>query len=173
MGLVNLRGFDGRLSFAAPPRLRSEPLAKKDIARIAKAISIPPDNWVGHAWGDNGAPWMMVQLANPETVRAVKVDRSKLLASDYVGLIGVGDEDSGYACEVRALFSEGEDPVTGSLNAAAAQWMRERSVVPSQYHVSQGSQVGRNGQVFVRDDGENIWIGGRVRVVIAGTVTLP
>lgn len=172
VGLVELRGLDGRLSFAAPPRLRSDPLTKKDITRIAKAIGVPAAQWVAHAWGDNGAPWMMVQLTDPEAVRAVKVDRSKLLASDYVGLIGIGDEASDYECEVRAIFSEGEDPVTGSLNAAAAQWLRERAVAPSRYRVQQGSQVGHNGEVFVIDDGEHIWISGRVRVVIAGTVTL-
>jgi predicted PhzF superfamily epimerase YddE/YHI9 len=62
--------------------------------------------------------------------------------------------------------------VTGSLNAAVAQWLRGRGVVPSDYVATQGSQLGRHGEIFVHDDGSDIWIGGRVRTVISGTVDL-
>ena len=40
------------------------------------------------------------------------------------------------------------------------------------YVATQGSQLGRHGEIFVTDDGTDIWIGGRVRTVIAGTVEL-
>jgi PhzF family phenazine biosynthesis protein len=172
VGLVQLRGIDGRLAFAAPPRRRSEPLNEAEIARIASAIDIPQTAWVAHAWGDNGAPWMMVQLADAATVRAVAVNRAQLGTDDFVGLIGLEDGSSPYAYEVRGVFTEGEDPVTGSLNAVAAQWLRERGIVPSDYVVCQGSQVRRRGEIFIHDDGQQLWIGGRVRSVITGQVQL-
>ncbi|MBA3022234.1 PhzF family phenazine biosynthesis protein [Propionicimonas sp.] len=173
IGLVELRGQDGRLAFAAPPRLRSEKLGRTEVARIARAIGIPAKEWVAHAWGDNGAPWMMVQLADAEAVRRVEVNRGKLGASDFVGLIGLEADGGRYAYEVRAVFTEGEDPVTGSLNAAAAQWMRERKLVPASYLVTQGSAIGRHGEISVYDDGERIWISGKVRKVISGELSYP
>jgi predicted PhzF superfamily epimerase YddE/YHI9 len=45
--------------------------------------------------------------------------------------------------------------------------------VPSSYIATQGSQVGRHGEIFVDDDGTDIWIGGRSRTVISGQVDLP
>lgn len=45
-------------------------------------------------------------------------------------------------------------------------------VVPSSYLATQGSQLGRHGEIFVDDDGTDLWIGGRVRPVISGTVDL-
>lgn len=173
IGLVELRGQDGKLAFAAPPRLRDGKLGRAEVARIARAIGIPAKEWVAHAWGDNGAPWMMVQLADAAAVRAVEVNRAKLAGTDFVGLIGLEPEGGRYAYEVRAVFTEGEDPVTGSLNAAAAQWMRERTLVPASYLVTQGSAIGRNGEIAVYDDGERIWISGRVRKVISGDLDLP
>jgi len=172
VGLVQLRGIDGRLAFAAPPRRRSEPLGDAEIDRIATAIGVPATAWVAHAWGDNGAPWMMVQLADAETVRVVNVASAALEEADFVGLIGMESADSPYAYEVRGFSSDGEDPVTGSLNAAAAQWLREREAVPVDYLVCQGSQVGHRGEIFVHDDGQQIWISGRVRPVITGQVRL-
>jgi PhzF family phenazine biosynthesis protein len=173
IGLVELRGQDGRLAFAAPPRLRSEKLGRTEVARIARAIGIPAKEWVAHAWGDNGAPWMMVQLADAEAVRNVEVSRAKLAATDFVGLIGLEPAGDKYAYEVRALLAEGEDPVTGSLNASAAQWMRERQLVPPTYLVTQGSAIGRHGEISVYDDTERIWISGKVRKVISGELSYP
>jgi len=53
-----------------------------------------------------------------------------------------------------------------------AQWLRGRDLVPSSYRAAQGAGVGRAGEVVVTDDGRDIWIGGRVQPVIAGTVVL-
>jgi PhzF family phenazine biosynthesis protein len=173
IGLVELRGQDGKLAFAAPPRLRSEKLGKAEVAKIAKVIGIPAKEWVAHAWGDNGAPWMMVQLADSEAVRHAAVKRAALAPGQHLGLIGLEPEDSRFAYEVRGIVPEFEDPVTGSLNAAAAQWMRERALVPSSYLVTQGSQVGRHGEISIYDDSERIWISGRVRKVISGELSYP
>lgn len=87
------------------------------------------------------------------------------------------------AFEVRAFFpaapdADGrvtvgfEDPVTGSLNASLAQWLREEDLAPATYVASQGTAVQRAGRVHVRDDGERIWVGGDCAVCISGVVAL-
>ncbi len=169
-GLVRVRVNADRLAFAAPPRRRSGPLDEAHLAIAEGALGMPRTDWVAHEWGDNGPPWMMVELTDADAVRRAWVDRTWLGPRDYLGLVGLGPDE--YAYEVRGIVGHWEDPVTGSLNAAVAQWLRSRGVVPATYVATQGSEVGRHGEVFVHDDGMEIWIGGRVRTVISGTVDL-
>ncbi len=44
------------------------------------------------------------------------------------------------AYEVRAFTTQFEDPVTGSFNGGAAQFMRSRNLVPARYTATQGTQ---------------------------------
>jgi predicted PhzF superfamily epimerase YddE/YHI9 len=170
VGLVRVRQDGGCLAFAAPPRLRTGPLDEAHLAIAEAALGMPRTDWVAHEWGDNGAPWMMVELEDADAVRRAWVDGTQLGRHDFLGLVGLSRD--AYAYEVRGLLAHAEDPVTGSLNAAVAQWLRARGVVPDTYLVTQGSQVGRHGEILVHDDGEEIWIGGRTRTVISGTVDL-
>jgi len=170
VGLVRLLIEDDQVAFAAPPRRRTGPLDEASIARVEAVIGIPRTDWVAHEWGDNGPPWMMVELADAEAVRNVRFDHSRLGSLEHLGLIG--RSEGPFAYEVRGQVGAWEDPVTGSLNASVAQWLRARGVVPSDYVATQGSQLGRRGEIFVHDDGTDIWIGGRVRPIISGTVDL-
>lgn len=170
VGLVRVRLDGDRPAFAAPPRRRTGPLDEAHIAIAEAALGIPRGDWLAHEWGDNGAPWMMVQLGDADAVRNAWVDRSQLGEHDFLGLVGMSD--GRYAYEVRGVLRDTEDPVTGSLNAAVAQWLRGRGVVAASYVATQGSQVGRHGEVFVDDDGADVWIGGRTRALISGELDL-
>ena len=70
----------------------------------------------------------------------------------------VGSRASGDGCafEVRAFFpgnnGMAEDPVTGSLNAALAQWLIGAGLAPDSYIASQGTALGRAGRVHVERD---------------------
>ncbi|HQZ00811.1 MAG TPA: PhzF family phenazine biosynthesis protein [Propionicimonas sp.] len=169
-GLVQLHLDDDRLAFAAPVRLRTGPLDPATVQLAEAVLGIPSNEWVAHEWGDNGPPWMMIQLADAAAVRAASIDHSRLGPTQHLGLIGLSEGPSAY--EVRGFVGNWEDPVTGSLNAAAAQWLRARSLVPPTYMATQGSRLGRRGEIFVHDDGTAIWIGGRVRTVVSGTADL-
>jgi PhzF family phenazine biosynthesis protein len=170
VGLVRVRTDGDRLSFAAPARRRSGPLDAASRAVAEATLGVPQDAWVSHEWGDNGPPWMMVELADDAAVRTLRPDLTQLGVHQHLGVVGRGA--GAYAYEVRGFVGRWEDPVTGSLNAAVAQWLRGRGVVPSGYVATQGSQLGRHGEIFVTDDGTDVWIGGRVRSVIAGSVDL-
>ena len=77
--------------------------------------------------------------------------------------------------EVRALVgaTTSEDPVTGSLNAALAQWLSGEGWLQLPYMASQGSCVGRDGQVLAQADAQGrIWIGGHTVTGVSGRVLL-
>ena len=67
-----------------------------------------------------------------------------------------------------------EDPVTGSANACIAAQLAQAGTLPGadgRYVASQGRELGRDGRVAVRVDTEGeVWIGGQVQQVIAGTL---
>lgn len=178
IGLVEIRRDADRLAFAAPGLRRSGPIAEDELTRVRDALGLDADHVLGAAWVDNGPPWMGLRLDSARRVLDVRPDYAALGLRD-VGLIGAYDPgdrpEPGADFEVRA-FAPGvavpEDPVTGSLNAGLAVWLRGDGVLPRGYVVSQGTALGRAGRVFVDDDGDHIWVGGRSVTVIDGTVAL-
>ena len=83
---------------------------------------------------------------------------------------------SAIAFELRAFFPGvaglTEDPVTGSLNAAVAQWLIGSGRAPDSYQAAQGTALDRAGRITVERDGDTIWVGGRCWTVVGGTVDL-
>merc|ERR1711920_575096 len=120
---------------------------------------------------------MGLLLPSAEHVLAVKPDPS-ILSGLEIGLIGAYPSNQEHGCdfEVRAFFRGGsgftEDPVTGSLNAALAQWLIGSNRAPEQYLVSQGTKIGRGGRVSVEKVGEDIWVGGQSTTCVDGEVLL-
>jgi PhzF family phenazine biosynthesis protein len=175
VGLVRIRRDGQRLAFAAPPRIRSGPLDEADVARIARGLGIARSDILAHAWCQNGPPWRAVMLRSAEQVLACKPD-SALLSGWEVGIVGPQAAGHDTQFEVRAFFTGNsgiaEDPVTGSLNAALAQWLIGDGLAPPSYVAAQGTAMGRAGRVFVQQDGADFWIGGHSVTVIDGSVTL-
>lgn len=185
VGLVKIRRDGQRLAFAAPPLLKSGPLPEADVALIARGLGVAREDIVAHAWCDNGPNWRGVMLRSAEQVLALKPDGAVLAGLD-VGVVGPrgkvgvtapqapgGDTDF----EVRAFFPGNngltEDPVTGSLNAALAQWLMGAGLAPARYVAAQGTVLNRAGRVHIeRDDEGTIWVGGESVSCIQGQVTL-
>ena len=173
-GLVRIRRSPGdRLSFAAPPRLRSGPLDDSDVDLLISGLGLRPADVKSHQWCDNGPGWMVLLLDSSSTLRNVRPDPSSIGHLD-IGLVAPSDGPEDF--EVRAFFPGNsgvtEDPVTGSLNAAIGQWFRESGVATSSYTASQGTALGRHGVVYVDFEDENVWVGGECVTVVAGSVTL-
>jgi PhzF family phenazine biosynthesis protein len=173
-GLVRIRREGDVLAFAAPPLQRGGPLDEADVERIARGLGLQRSDIVDHQWCDNGPGWQAVLLESADRVLAIKPDPA-LLAGIDVGVVGPhpsGDIDY----EVRAFFPGNsgltEDPVTGSLNAALAQWLIGSGRAPETYIAAQGTALGRAGRVHVMREGEDIWVGGRCVTVISGEVEL-
>ena len=173
-GLVRVRVDGDTLAFAAPPRTRTGPLSDGVLDAALEFLNLPPGAVVDHEWGVNGPEWAMLRLADDQAVRDVRPAGPRDLGF-FVGVVGLAPAGSPFAYEVRGLIPGPilvEDPVTGSLNAAAAQWLRGSGLVPARYRAVQGGQLGHAGLLAIEDDGTDLWVGGRVIGVVSGTVDL-
>ena len=176
VGLVPIKRDGARLAFAAPPLRRSGPLDEADVALIARGLGIARDAIVAHAWCENGPPWRGVMLRTAAQVLALKPNATVLAGLD-IGVVAPQPADADTAFEVRAFFHThdtlSEDPVTGSLNAAVAQWLIGAGLAPDRYVAAQGTAMGRAGRVHIeRDAGGTIWVGGASVTCISGQVVL-
>ena len=178
VGLVKLRrgGGGALLAFAAPPLIKSGPLDEADVQLIARGLGVARSDITAHAWCDNGPNWRGVMLQSAAQVLALKPDGAVLAGLD-IGVVGPHPAGSDTAYEVRAFFpgNQGlaEDPVTGSLNAALAQWLIGAGLAPERYVAAQGTAMAREGRVHIeRDASGSIWVGGASVTCIDGRVTL-
>jgi PhzF family phenazine biosynthesis protein len=184
LGLIKIRRDGAKLAFAAPPLLKSGPLPEADVTVIARGLGVERSEIVAHAWCDNGPNWRGVMLASAEQVLALKPDAAVLAGLDIgvvgprgkVGVVGAQTNSNDTQFEIRAFFPGNngmtEDPVTGSLNAAVAQWLIGAGIAPSGYIAAQGTAMGRAGRVHVSSVGDDMWIGGDSVTCIEGSVTL-
>ena len=176
VGLVRIRRDGERLAFAAPPLRRSGPLDEADVALIARGLGLSRDDVVAHAWCENGPPWRGVMLRSAAQVLALKPNASVLAGLD-IGVVAPQPAGADTAFEVRAFFHThetlSEDPVTGSLNAAVAQWLIGARLAPDRYVAAQGTAMGRAGRVYIERDADGtIWVGGASVTCISGQVTV-
>lgn len=155
--------------------MRTGPLDEPFLAEVAAALGIGRSSILAHQWVDNGPGWAVVQLATAAEVLALEPDLAKLSPAK-VGVLGAYPDGSPYAYETRA-FAPGigvpEDPVTGSLNAAVAQWLLRSGAVPPAFRISQGSRLGRAGAIEAAADPDgSVWVGGRCATLVRGSVVL-
>lgn len=173
-GLVELRRAGDRLAFAAPPLIRSGPVAPWDLATIVRGLGVAESDIVDSQWVDNGPGWVAVLLSSADAVLAVEPDYG-LLSGFNLGVVGPHPEQSDTAFELRAFIADGaakEDPVTGSLNASVARWLIDSGRAPARYVAAQGSCVARRGRVYIEDTADGLWIGGDTVIGIVGELTL-
>lgn len=164
-----------RTAAAAPPLLHGGPVNAETRATLARALQIDPAAVVDAAWADNGPGWIAVLLESAEAVLAVEPVRhwdGRL----EIGLVGAHPAGAPVAWEIRTLFTDAfggiiEDPVTGSFNASAAQWLYESGRVTGGYVAAQGTRLDRRGRIFVEyDAGGQAWIGGRSMTIAEGSL---
>jgi PhzF family phenazine biosynthesis protein len=71
-GLVPVRRIDGRLSFQAPPLVRSGPAKPELVDEIAGVLRTGRDSIIDSQWVDNGPGWVAVLLTDAASVLALK-----------------------------------------------------------------------------------------------------
>jgi PhzF family phenazine biosynthesis protein len=173
-GLVRVRYGGGRLAFAAPPLTRSGPVVEQDLQRIAAGLGLPREALLDASWLVNGPEWIGVLLESAEQVLALRPDYAAMHGLT-VGVIGPYEEGAPAAFEVRTFIpgdAAPEDPVTGSFNAGAAQWLIGTGRAPASYVASQGTVLGRKGLIHIESEGDDIWVGGNAVTCIRGAVDL-
>jgi len=176
-GLIDIRKSGSRWAFAAPPLLRSGPLAESDIAEVAAALGIDRSDVLNASWADNGPGWVAVVLPSAAHVLALDPHLDARGRFRSVGVIGAHTDGSSDATfEVRAFMSVQagtEDPVTGSLNAALGQWLIPTGQAPREYIAAQDTKLRRRGRVYVSLVDDQVWVGGDTVLGIRGEVALP
>lgn len=174
-GLVRIRREENRLAFAAPPLIRGGDVAPEDLNEITAYLGVDHDQVVAAQWADNGPGWVALLLSDAEAVLALRPRAAGAGRFSDVGVIGPYPPGSKVDFEVRAFTSMvglGEDPVTGSLNAALGQWLIPTGRAPSSYVAGQGTVLGRRGRVHVSKLGDDVWVGGNTITGVAGTTHL-
>jgi PhzF family phenazine biosynthesis protein len=171
-GLIPLRRNQQGLAFSAPPLLRDGPLDDAKIDEIVELLGIRRSDIVEARWADNGPGWAAVLLSSAEAVLAIEPSRGHPRRID-VGVIGPYPAGSDIAFELRTFFSDQhgaivEDPVTGSFNASAAQWMLASGRARSPYLASQGTRLGRRGRIRIDEEDGALWIGGATATLFSG-----
>lgn len=165
-----------KLAFGAPPTdIRS--MCTDRFEAIAETLEIPRSAILHTAELDNGPVWQVLQLESAEAVLAVDSSRVRWPKFNAIGLIGAHPPGAECDYEVRMLApSSGmsEDPITGSLNAAIAHWMRAEGRLPGPITVAQGTAINRCGRVSIRpgEAESDIMIGGQTHILIQGAVML-
>lgn len=172
VGLVEVRIEGELLAFKAPPLVKGGPLSAEERAEVARLTGVDEAGIVDAVHANNGPGWKLLRLRSAAAVLAAQPVARALLGTD-VGLVGPHD-DSDPAWEVRAFFANAngelkEDPVTGSLNAATAQYLFASGLAQDRYIAGQGQQIGADGRVHCRIEPDGaVWIGGRVDTIAAG-----
>lgn len=173
VGLVEVRREIGQLAFRAPALVRSGPLSAEDRAEAIRVAGVDEDAVVAAVHASNGPNWKLLHLRSLDDLLAAEPVARASVPTD-VGLVAPHPEGGRVAYEVRAFFADAtgrlaEDPVTGSLNAAIAQYLFEGGLAADEYVAAQGQKAGADGRVHVRRDSDGaVWVGGVVRAVAMG-----
>lgn len=170
-GLIAIRRDGDLLSFAAPPTIRSGDLDEQYVGQIAEAFGVERSKILAHQWVDNGPGWAVVRLATAQEVLDLTPDLARI-PDAMVGAIGAYPEGAEHAFEMRTFapaLGIAEDPVCGSMNASVGQWLVRSGAVAGDYRVSQGSRLGRAGDIVITvgDDG-SVWVGGSTTTLFRG-----
>ena len=173
-GLVRVKHDAGRLAFAAPPLTRFEAADAAVRSQLAAGLRLPEASLLDASWLVNGPEWVGVLLESAEQVLAIEPDLVAM-GDLKVGVIGPHKPGSDVDFEVRTFIPGDamvEDPVTGSFNAGAAQWLIGTGRAPEEYVAAQGTALGRAGRIHVKAEDGDIWVGGASATCIQGTVLL-
>jgi PhzF family phenazine biosynthesis protein len=174
IGLVELRIDGEQLAFKAPACKRSE-LASGELQAITNALGISTSDVQQATVLDNGTEWLGLLLRDAESVLGLEPDHNALRTLRKVGVVGLYPPGAPCQLELRAFAAcQGilEDPVTGSLNAAVAEWLMDEQRVTERYVAAQGTRLGRMGRVHVKRAEGVIWVGGEVVVCVSGVLRI-
>ena len=173
VGLVDLRRTRDGFALAAPPLIRSGEPSAEDLAAAVASLRIRDEDVVDAQWTDNGPGWLAIRLADAGRVLAIVPDFAHMPFP--LGVVGPHPAGGPADFEVRAFvpgLGVPEDPVTGSLNAALAQWLIRSGPAPSTYTAAQGTRLQRRGRVHIEQADGHVWVGGDTVLGVTGTVML-
>ncbi|HXV83691.1 MAG TPA: PhzF family phenazine biosynthesis protein [Candidatus Binatia bacterium] len=183
-GLIELTVEDtesGKRILVQAPQAKVSQLIDNHNHWLASALGAAADSSHPPLRVDVGVVWLVANLGNAGAVAKLKPDLDTLLKISHetsaAGVTVFGRSDDGYTTlHVRSFapaLGVPEDPVCGSGNAGVAAFLLHtgmQSAFGSSYIARQGMQVGRDGRVAVRINGESIQIGGYAVTCVDGSL---
>ena len=133
---------------------------------------------------DNGPAWLFARVESADIVGRLAPDMTTVarLSRDFslTGIAVFALTDGETAVRIRCFAPAvgiPEDPVTGSANASLPAYLARYGLLGQtgrEYVVSQGTEIGRDGRVYVRvlDDAGRAEIGGQAVTVVDGEIQL-
>lgn len=180
VGVLELQ-VEGDILWLDSPAATNTPLEGGDVASLKKSLHA---DVVGTPMIINVGPrWLVAEVAGADAVAALDPDMP--LMADMSNRLQIGGvtvygaaSDGRSALHVRSFApAHGipEDPVCGSGNISVAAYLKmagQGSRFGQRYVARQGMQLGRDGQVSIRFEGEKIFIGGNAVTCVDGTLKL-
>lgn len=161
-------------AFLAPPT-RIAPMRPEVLSTICGALGIDADEVINAVRLDNGVVRNLIELAHASRILSLDATAVRKPAFEGVSVLGAYPAGSPVDYEVRNLTPASgaiEDPVTGSLIAATAYWLRKVGRLDRPCVMAQGTAIDREGRAFITPRAGDILIGGHTTIVIEGCVTL-
>lgn len=174
IGLVEI-DLSGRVpAFVAPPTTMA-PMHEGERQRICDALGIAAEEVRAAVTLDNGVERHLLELA--DAARVLSLDARAVSLPEFAGVSVMGRHPDGAEAdyETRNLTPASlavEDPITGSMNAAIAVWLKAEGRLSDELVIAQGTALGCAGRVHVTQRGDDVLIGGATTVVIEGTVDI-
>ena len=174
IGLVEI-DLDGPVPAFVAPFTQVTPMPEAERARICAALGIERGEVRSSVQLDNGVLRNLLELESAARVLSLDAATVSLPAFQGVSLMGAHAEGAGADFETRNLTPASlmeEDPITGSMNAAIAVWLQREGRLDRDIVIAQGTAMGCEGRVFVRQRDGDVMIGGQSTIVIEGVVDL-
>jgi PhzF family phenazine biosynthesis protein len=127
-----------------------------------------------------GPRWLVAELVDAEVVGSIAPDMAAVAALSVrleIGGVTVygAASDGRSAIHVRSFapaHAIPEDPVCGSGNISVAAYLKRAGRLGGGYVARQGMQLGRDGEVSIRFDGDRILLGGSAVTCIEGMLRI-
>jgi PhzF family phenazine biosynthesis protein len=167
------------------PKARIVEIAGDAHPQLRDALAGLSPGSLPQALVDGGRRWWLAEVADEATLRAAAPNWDAIgrlaVETDSMGLCAFArSDDPVYYLAVRAWVgapAQFEDAASGAANATLAAWLASQGALPGDggfYRISQGREVGHDAIIELRvDDDGDVWSGGRVQTVVAGTIDWP
>jgi PhzF family phenazine biosynthesis protein len=155
------------------------------VDELSASLGAPIGHEPSPASMDNGPVWLFVRLESGDAVAGLEPDMSAVAKLSrehrFSGIAAFALlEGDGPRVHIRCFapaFGVYEDPVTGSANAALPAYLARAGLLDTvgrKYISTQGTELGRDGRVYVRvlDEQGRAEIGGHAVTVIEGEIRL-
>jgi PhzF family phenazine biosynthesis protein len=181
VGILDLQ-VDGETLWLHSPPATDSLLGESDIDALEKSLE---SRVQGSPRIINVGPrWLVAELADASAVGALAPDMQRVVElSNRLSIGGVtvyGTSDDGEsAIHVRSFAPAhgiAEDPVCGSGNISVAAYLVKTGRakrVGERYTARQGMQLGRDGRVSIRIEGDKIFLGGSAVTCMDGSLRVP